>query len=296
MGKIRSTMIADMKLHGYSEQTINIYTKYAYEYAKFYNKSPLETSLSELKSFFYSLISQGKSPFILHFYYCSLKYLFTMYNKNYMFQSMVPIKRPTKVPIVLSMEEVQILLNQFKSLRNKLIFTIIYFSGLRISEALNLTINDFDLHRNTIHVQGGKGNKDRITILSKKAKCLLQLYLERNKPTTFLFPSKKYPDKRLHNRHIQTIFKRAVIESGISKDAHVHTLRHSFATHLLEKNTNIFYIMKLLGHSSIQSTLIYLHMQSTDSLNIVSPLDSFEGDLTNHRHKNQLELDFGIAS
>jgi integrase/recombinase XerD len=152
-------------------------------------------------------------------------------------------------------------------------FTLIYSSGLRISEALNLKVSDIDFLRKTIHIRSSKNMKDRYTILSTKASEMLNFYLNRYKPESLLFFVLSDKSRKMQKRYCQNIFHNLVKEAHISKNVHVHTLRHSFATHLLEHDTNIFYIMKLLGHSSIKTTIIYLHMQRLDKMNIKSPLD-----------------------
>jgi site-specific recombinase XerD len=289
-------MIAEMKLRGLSERTIKIYTQYAYEYAKYYNKSPLQTNKDELKAFLYDLVGKGKSPFTIHLYCASLKFLFSMNEKYELVRAIPKIKLPQRLPTVLNVEEVQIILNTFSSLKMKLLFTLIYSAGLRISEVVRLRKEDFDLARDVIHIQSSKGNKDRITILSSKAKRLLLKYLKKNSVESLLFYTKKDKKKSLPIRYIQFLFCEAVKKTSLLKKVHVHTLRHSFATHLLEKNVNIFYIMKLLGHSSISSTIIYLHMQNLKSLNISSPLDSYDIILSPTSDEQQTEFDFSIAS
>jgi integrase/recombinase XerD len=124
-----------------------------------------------------------------------------------------------------------------------------------------------------VHVRGGKNMKDRYTVLSEKAAGMLKSYINRYRPESFLFFTKRDKTRRMPKRYCQKIFHDLVSQAGISKKVRVHTLRHSFATHLLEHDTNIFYVMQLLGHSSINSTLIYLHMRSPVSMCVKSPLD-----------------------
>jgi site-specific recombinase XerD len=296
MGIIRLNMSAEMKLRGFSRRTIDIYTHYAYEYTKYYNKSPLQTNKEELKAFLYNLVEQGKSPFTVHLYCASLKFLFSMNDKYELVQAIPKIKLPQRLPTVLNVEEVQLILNSFSSLRMKLLFTLIYSAGLRISEAVRLRKEDFDFVRDVIHIKSSKGNKDRITILSCKAKQLLFRYLKKNSIESLLFHTRKDKNKNIPIRYIQFLFSKAVKKTSLLKKVHVHTLRHSFATHLLEKNVNIFYIMKLLGHSSINSTIIYLHMQNLKSLSISSPLDSYGIILSPTSDEQQTEFDFSLAS
>ena len=178
------------------------------------------------------------------------------------------------IPDVLDESEIETILSYCRTLRYKMFFTLIYSAGLRISEALNLKVSDIDLLRKTIHIHSSKNAKGRYTLLSTKALTLLRFYMNRYKPESYLFFSKNDKTKQMSKRNSQDVFHRLVKEAHITKNAHVHTLRHSFATHLLENKTNLFYIMQLLGHASIKSTVIYLHMQRLDKMDITSPLDS----------------------
>jgi integrase/recombinase XerD len=179
------------------------------------------------------------------------------------------------IPDILDESEIETIFSLCRTLRYKLLFIIIYSAGLRISEAINLKVSDIDILRKTIHIRSSKNNKDRYTVLSEKVISLLNNYRVLYKPDVYLFSSIKDKSIKMSKRYCQAIFHRKkVIEAKIQKKAHIHTLRHSFATHLLENNTNNFYIMKLLGHSSVRTTLLYLHMQRLDKLNIVSPLDT----------------------
>jgi integrase/recombinase XerD len=296
MGVVRETMIAEMRLRGYSARTIKAYTHYAYQYAKYYNKSPLTTTRDELKSFLRALVNEGKSLFTIHMYCAALKFLFTTNEKYELAYAIPRIRVPQRLPEVLNVTEVETILNQFDSLRMKLLFTLVYSAGLRISEVANLRLEHIDLIRNTIHIHSAKGNKDRLTILSQKAKRLLLRYVSKYCIQSYLFFPRKSPQKPLRTRYIQYVFERAYKATNIPKRAHVHTLRHSFATHLLDNNTNIFYIMKLLGHSSIQSTIVYLHMQNPDSLHIRSPYDIYDFNLLPTNDEAQAEFDFSLAS
>jgi Site-specific recombinase XerD len=182
-------------------------------------------------------------------------------------------RQSSKLPDVLDESEIQIILSNCRTLRYKLLFSLIYSSGLRISEALNLHISDIDLVRRVIHIRSSKNRKDRYSVLSEKVISLYSFYLNRYKPDSLLFFSLHDKARKMSKRHCQQIFQNLVAVSQIKKNAHIHTLRHSFATHLLEHNTNIFYIMQLLGHASIRTTIIYLHLQKPETLNIHSPLD-----------------------
>jgi integrase/recombinase XerD len=274
MGYLRTNMINEMKLYGYSETTINMYTKCMYNLSHFYMKSPLTITQSEIKLFFLDLIDNKASQTKLHIHYSAIKVFYRFHGQPHYLDFLPHPKRSYIIPDVLDQTEIESILSLCKTLRFKTLFTLIYSAGLRISEAINLEVSDIDIIRKTIHIRSSKNKKDRYTILSEKALILLTHYFNRYKPKTCLFFSLRNNSIKMSKRYIQHIFQYLVKEAHISKKVHVHTLRHSFATHLLENNTNLFYIMQLLGHSSLKSTMIYLHMQRLDKMRIVSPLDS----------------------
>jgi integrase/recombinase XerD len=273
MGALRDAMINEMKLCGYSEKTRKMYTKHVSRFAAHLGKSPLAASPQEVKDFFLDMVAKDISPSSLHVYYSAIKLFYHFHNRDRYLDRIPAPKVPFKLPAVLDQSEIQSILSRCRTLRHRTIFALIYSSGLRISEAANLACADIDFNRRLIHVRNSKNGKDRYTILGEKSAVLLRKYFNRYKPKSYLFYSPRNPDMPIPIRRIQQIFQELAAATN-RKDAHVHTLRHSFATHLLERDTNLFYIMKLLGHSHIGSTMVYLHMQRLDMLNIVSPLDS----------------------
>jgi site-specific recombinase XerD len=153
----------------------------------------------------------------------------------------------------------------------------LYSAGLRLNECTHLRVSDIDSKRMAIRVRQGKGNKDRYTLLSEALLEKLRFYWQIEKPAHWLFPGRNH-DKPITGSSVQKAFHRARERAGIRKEVSVHSLRHSFATHLLEQGVNLFTIKELLGHSSIHSTLIYLHLQHNNKKSIVNPLDQlFDG-------------------
>jgi integrase/recombinase XerD len=273
MGHLKDNMVEEMKLRGYSSTTIKMYTNCLCKLASYYMKSPLAISQSEIREFFINLVNRGASQTQMHIHYCAMKLFYRIHGRSNYMDFLPRPKQSYRIPEVLDESEIQTILSLCRSLRYKMLFTIIYSAGLRISEAVNLRVSDIDVSRRTIHVRASKNMKDRYTILSEKALLLLERYSSRYEPESLLFFSIRDKRRTMSKRHCQQVFHDLVKEARISKKAHVHTLRHSFATHLLEHDTNIFYIMKLLGHSSIRTTMIYLHMRRLDTMNIRSPLD-----------------------
>jgi len=185
------------------------------------------------------------------------------------------ISRPREeqfLPEVLSTEEVTAILNAIQNIKHKVILMTIYSAGLRIGEAINLKIKDIDSERMQIRVEQGKGKKDRYTLLSAKNLQLLRKYFIEYKPKIWLFEGAN--GEMYSKKSIQIMLKKAVDKVGIKKHITVHTLRHSFATHLLEAGTDLRYIQSLLGHANSKTTEIYTHITTKGFDQIKSPLDN----------------------
>jgi len=182
-----------------------------------------------------------------------------------------------KLPVVFSLQEVRSLLASVDNLKHQALLTTIYSAGLRLGEATKLRPSDIDSKRMTILVQGGKGNKDRYTVLGERTLELLRLYYKVYRPVQWLFPSRD-SGKPLSGASVQRVFKKALHRAGIKKKASVHTLRHSFATHLLESGTDLYYIQRLLGHSAASTTSVYLHITGRDLATVTSPIDLVPSD------------------
>ncbi|MAH07203.1 integrase [Candidatus Pacearchaeota archaeon] len=183
------------------------------------------------------------------------------------------VKRPKnqkKLPIVLSKQEIQQLFEGTTTKKSRLILEFLYSSGLRVSEIVNLKPNDLDLIENTGWVREGKGGKDRMFILSQKLSKKLEKFINKNKDWQCLFSQ----NKPLTTRNIQKIVQKATQRANLNKDVHPHTLRHSFATHLLDSGVDIRKIQELLGHSNISTTMIYTHVSTEELKKIRNPLDN----------------------
>ncbi|ERI92174.1 site-specific recombinase, phage integrase family [Clostridiales bacterium oral taxon 876 str. F0540] len=212
----------------------------------------------------YSVASQSIS---------SIKFLFTVVLKRNINEvQLYRPKKDKKLPEVLSYQEVSKILEKTINLKHRAILFLVYSAGLRVGEVVNLKISDIDSDRMLIHVKQGKGKKDRYTVLSQIALDELRIYAKKYRPEDWLFEG---GDGKGHltERSVQKIFDKACIAAGIKKDVSVHTLRHSFATHLLEGGTDLRYIQELLGHSSSKTTEIYTHVTEKSITQIQSPLD-----------------------
>lgn len=273
MGAIQIRMESYMKVRGYSERSIKLYTMCLRVFTRHHRTSPLAVSAQRIESFFLHLREEGRSDSTIRIYYESLKLFYTMVGMR---ERLPPIRigrSASAIPYIPSRAQVLSLLRACSSLKFRTLFSLIYSAGLRVSEAANLQLADIDLERRVIFVRNGKNKKNRYTILAEAVRPLLEDYLSVYRPSTYLFYRNRDITEPISTSHIQRTFAKLVEESGAHGDVRVHTLRHCFATHLLEQGTSIFYIMHLLGHSNIQTTMVYLHMRELSSLSIRSPLD-----------------------
>lgn len=194
--------------------------------------------------------------------------------KDFIFEVKRP-KKDRKLPVVLNREEIAKILLSITNIKHKAILTLIYSAGLRVGEIIKLKIEDIDTERMLIHIKGSKGRKDRYTLLSQRALEILKEYRKEYRPPKWLFPGQN-KERHITTRTVEKVFANACRKAGIKKPVTVHTLRHSFATHLLEGGTDLRYIQELLGHKSSKTTEIYTHVSTKDIGKIRSPLDSLQ--------------------
>ena len=283
---IPSEYIETLKLKNYSDPTIKSYRLHFKRFLNYYNGTKLEDiNYEQIRKYLlylveekkYSTSAQNQAINSIKFYY--EKVLGKPVEKYY-----VPRPRKEKkLPEVLSEEEVTKILKQIKNLKHKCIIYLIYSAGLRLTEVVHLKISDIQSDRKQIFIRSAKGNKDRYALLSDIILEMLREYYQIYKPRIWLFEGK--PGEQYSGRSIQIIFKRAVKNSGIIKHATIHTLRHSFATHLLEHGTDLRYIQELLGHKSSKTTEIYTHITHTAKNKIVSPLDNLNLNLLDKKNE-----------
>ena len=268
----------DLELKGFSPNTQKLYIAHVKRFAEHFMKSPLDLGESEIKEYLHFLITERNlSNSYVSGTYSALKFLFeTTLKRQWEMEGIPRTKRQKKLPIILSKDEVKRLFNVTTNLKHRTILATIYSAGLRVSEAANLKLKDIDSSNMQIRVEQGKGSKDRYTILSDKNLELLRQYYKLHRPTTWLFPGQSI-EEPVTSRTIQRVFEISKQKAGINKDVTVHSLRHSFATHLLEAGTDIFHIQLLLGHSSVKTTSIYIHLTSKNLMNLKSPLDTIVG-------------------
>ncbi|MBN2617694.1 MAG: tyrosine-type recombinase/integrase [Spirochaetales bacterium] len=263
----------ELKLKKYSKSTIKNYIKYFKDFCNYNNNRKIDSiSDEEIHNYLTKTITDDKSTAFQKMVINSIKFYYKEVLrrpvKDFLY---VRPKRERKLPIVLSKNEVLLILDSLKNLKHKAVLTTIYSAGLRVSEASNLKYKHIDFDRNVIRIEQSKGKKDRYTPLSSNLVRLLATYIDIYKPEDYLFEGQNGGNYSI--RSIQSIFKSAVSKCNIRKDVTVHSLRHSFATHLLEAGTDLRYIQEILGHSSSKTTEIYTHVTTTNIGRIKSPLD-----------------------
>ncbi len=275
MGKLRDQMEMDMRLRRFSPKTIACYLGCMKGIAKYFRKSPAELGDEEIRAYLHYLMEERKvSQSVLVQSYSALKFFFENTLQKPWNAFRIPrCKQRRKLPGVLTREEVESILSATKNLKHRAILMTIYSAGLRIGEVTRLKVCDIESGRMMIRVNEGKGLKDRYTLLGERNLELLRCYWKAYRPLEWLFPGRNASDP-VSISAIQRVFKTSLEKAGIKKKASVHTLRHCFATHLLESGTDLYYIQRLLGHKSAGTTSVYLHIAGKDIGKIKSPIDS----------------------
>jgi integrase/recombinase XerD len=275
MTPLRQRMIEEMRMRHYSQHTIAAYVSGVYRLANFHHRSPDKLGPEEIRAFLVDLVEQKKVSWP---YYkqvlTSLRFLYRHVLHRGEVVEDVRCPRPEKrLPVVLSVDEVARFFQVITSLKHRTILMLAYGAGLRISEAVAVRLSDIDRQRNVIRVQQGKGKKDRYTVLSPALLEILDRYCWAARPKDLLFPSRS-KDRPMTYSTVEEVCIRARQAAGIDKRISPHTLRHSFATHLLEAGTDLRVIQVLLGHASPRTTAIYTHVSTALIGKTVSPLDA----------------------
>ena len=274
MTTLRERMIKDMQLRGFSISTQKIYVYLIACLAKHYNLSPDKITGKEVQNYILFLMNKRK----LHWSSvnqatCALRFFYGQtLQRSDIILSIPKRKTPKQLPEILSTEELERFFAVTQNRKHRAMFMTAYAAGLRVSEVVRLKVTDIDSSRMMIQIKKGKGQRDRYSILSAKLLKELRTYWEQYKPKEWLFPSYKqgYP---LGKTTPQIIFMNSKKKAGITKKVSFHTLRHCFATHLLETGVNIRTIQILMGHSTIRTTSIYLHVARKNLTATQSPLE-----------------------
>ncbi len=265
---------SELLSRNFSPKTVKQYIYFNRDFLNFIKKEPEQINKEDVQKYLSYLNNVLKrSGSTLNVAYSALKFYYKKIIDYDFFESIRRPKKEKTLPDVLSKDEIKKIIEVTKNLKHRALISIIYAAGLRVSEAVKLRFSDLDFERNILFVRQSKGKKDRITIFSKKMQSIISDYIKVYRPTFWLFEGWT-SEKHLSIRSVQKIFEKSKNLAKIQKDVSIHSLRHSFATHLLEKGVQIRYIQQLLGHSNIKTTEIYTHVANNKLEQIESPLDS----------------------
>lgn len=264
-------------LDGCSKSLITNYGRNVAHLALHFGRLPHEVSVTEINSYLYQKsVHEGLSVSYFKQTVFGMRYWFRLFGKDELALKLPAIKKEKKLPVVLSKEECKKLFAAPRTLKHRFLLAFAYSAGLRMNELRHIRISDVDTDRMQVHVRKGKGKKDRYVILSKFICNRLPKYLGELKPQVYLFEGQT-PGMVMGERSIQYVINEALQKTDIQKAVSMHTLRHSFATHLLEDGVDIYTIQHLLGHSHFSTTIIYLHIAQVLPKTAKSPLDSLYG-------------------
>jgi integrase/recombinase XerD len=260
----------ELKLRAFSPRTVESYLYYNRKFLEFVKKEPEQVTEDDVKNYIVGLMTRNVSAKSIILIKAALKFFYDEVLKK----NIVNIKSPKvskKLPVVLTKEEVKTLINSVENQKHKLIISFLYSTGLRLSELVNLKVGDLELDEKVGWVRSGKGDKDRLFILPNSLIEDLRKHVQGKTENNYIFSGHK---EQMSPRNIQKIVSSATKRAGINKPVHTHTLRHTYATHLLESGENIRKIQMLLGHSSLNTTQLYTHISTDELKKIKNPLDN----------------------
>jgi site-specific recombinase XerD len=278
MSPLRKQMEADMALRGLAYRTRQAYIESVAKFAKFYRRSPDRITEPESQSYLLHLLQERKlAHSSCNVVASALQFFYRVTLKRPQAQFCLPRpKMPSRLPHILSREEVAALFEHTTNLKHRAFLMTTYGGGLRLLEACHLKVSDLDSDRMTIRIEQGKGAKDRYTLLSPSLLKELRRYWIAHRPVLWLFPSPRVTDRPMNPHSAQRIFYAAKERAGITKQCGIHGLRHAFATHLLEGGVDVHTIQRLLGHGNLSTTARYFHLAQKHLSGATSPLDLLE--------------------
>lgn len=261
----------ELRLRNYSPKTIKSYLACIEDYLRAKKDNVKFVNIDFIRDFLLAKKDKGLSPQTINQYLHAIKFFYQDIIKTNYKIDIKFAKRTNKIPVVLSRDEIKKMIEPIKNQKHKLMIALAYAAGLRVSEIINLKVKDVDISELTIHLKEAKGKKDRITIFPEKLKDGIGEFLSDKNGNDYVFLSER--GGKLTERTAQKIFEKALKSVNIKKDATFHSLRHSFATHLLENGVDVRYVQELLGHQNIRTTQIYTKVTNPSLKKIRSPLD-----------------------
>ncbi|HZQ45144.1 MAG TPA: site-specific integrase [Acidobacteriaceae bacterium] len=275
MTELRNRMIEKLRLKNYSLRTQQAYVAAVAHFARHFGRSPDELGAEQIRQ--WQVYLQGEKKASWSYFNQAMSALRFFYREILGRDELIPrlsfMRRERRLPVIPSIDEVGAFLEAIGNERYRMILTVIYACGLRLLEATHIEVRDIDSQRMLIHVRQGKGKKDRYVTLSPLLLEMLRAYWRQYRPKRLLFPAPDDPNKPLNPTTLQKHCQNVCLRAGIKKKVTPRTLRHAFATHLLEGGANIRVVQTLLGHGSVHTTEIYTHVSDEAIRNVVSPLD-----------------------
>lgn len=277
MTEMRRRMEEELKLRGCSPRTSTAYLSWVTRFAAHYRRAPEQMGSEEVRAYLVDLLAVGKlSRSTLVQAFCALKFFYVhVLHRSFEVEDLRFPRRGRKLPRVLSESEVRRLLESATDLKEQTILMTLYATGLRLSELLHLQVKDIDSTKMQIRVRQGKGAKDRNVLLSRTLLEVLRHYFLRYRPVSWLFYGQS-PQQPLSDQTVQRMVRRLSEKAGLRPGVTTHTLRHSFATHLLEHGTDLPYIKELLGHRNLKTTMLYTRVSPRALKKVISPLDRLD--------------------
>jgi len=279
MTPLRQRMLEELQRRNYSQTTIESYIFGVKEFAEYFGKSPALLGAEDVRQYQLYLINEKKlAPQTVKVRMSALRFLYwkTLKRRDLYFDDMPLPKTPRKLPVVLSPEEVIRLIEAASSLMHRMILILLYATGIRRAELTRLKVSDIDSQRMVIHIQQGKGRRDRDVPMTAKLLEALRNYWRWARPRVYLFPSPYCTGDQevpISSKTVYHACREAAVRAGLTKRIGPHTLRHSFATHHMEGGTDLRVIQSLLGHATLEHTLIYLHLSQNRMRAAANPLD-----------------------
>lgn len=270
------SMKKEMLRRRLSNRTIESYVFCVKRFLKRFDKDPRKITKREVKEFLGELIERNKAGSTLNVYLSAIRFLMEDVLRRNLHLDFKYSRRPKNLPVFLTRDELKRLFDVIKNPKHKLMIELMYSAGLRVSELLHLRVRNFEFEMGFGWIRKGKGNKDRPFIIAEKLKQEMEEYIRENNLLADDLLFSRNNVLPLHARSVQEIVKKAAKRAGIRKNVHPHTLRHSFATHLVEDGYTLTDVQRLLGHKSIQTTMVYSHTADPKLLDVKSPFDGLE--------------------